>query len=222
MKNENNNNPYLAAKAEWVERYGSYISQKRNWQIVAFISLIITLISVSYVGYIGSQNKLIPYIIEVDKLGNTQNIGMVNNKEVDIKNPNVTKYSLSSFITAWRTIWGTDNVQKKYILDAYNYLKPQTKAYNIINDYFIKNNPFEKLRKENVKVKILSIVLQDANNWQVEWEETTTTTTAEPIKTDIYRGFFTVEQNLPQNEEQILKNPLGFFIVDMNFAPIIK
>ncbi|MBE7358890.1 conjugal transfer protein TrbF, partial [Campylobacter sp. RM11302] len=68
-KQESVNNPYLNAKREWLERYGDYISHARNWQIVAILSIIVTIISVSYIGYIGSQNKLIPYIVEVDKLG---------------------------------------------------------------------------------------------------------------------------------------------------------
>ena len=31
-------NPYVAAKREWNERYGSYIHQARMWQIMAFLS----------------------------------------------------------------------------------------------------------------------------------------------------------------------------------------
>ena len=79
QNNNNSNNPYLDAKAEWLERYGDYISQKRNWQLAAFLCLLITLVCVFYVGYMGTQNKLIPYIIEVDKLGNIQKVGMVQN-----------------------------------------------------------------------------------------------------------------------------------------------
>ena len=75
--NDYDNNPYLNAKAEWLERYGDYIRQKRNWQIVAFICLVIAFVSVLYVGYMGTQNKLIPYVIEVDKLGNTAQVGIV-------------------------------------------------------------------------------------------------------------------------------------------------
>lgn len=220
-KTSSNSNPYMDARAEWVERYGSYISQKRNWQIIALISMVITLISVVYVGYMGTQNKLVPYVIEVDKLGNTNKIGMVS-KEIDIKNPNVIKHSLNSFIFSWRTVWGNDASQRKFILDAYSYLKPKTKTYNIVNEYFEKNNPFDRSKKENIRVKVISIVPQNIDTWQVEWEETTTTTTGEEMVTDIYRGFFTIEQIIPQTEEQILKNPLGIFIVDLNFAKVIK
>ncbi|EAI4428198.1 conjugal transfer protein TrbF [Campylobacter jejuni] len=70
-KNEfdTSSNPYLNAKTEWLERYGDYITRAKNWQIVAMISLAMCFVCVLFIGYIGSQNKLIPYIVEVDKLG---------------------------------------------------------------------------------------------------------------------------------------------------------
>ncbi|OCR84776.1 conjugal transfer protein TrbF, partial [Campylobacter fetus subsp. testudinum] len=146
--NQSVNNPYLNAKAEWLERYGDYISRARNWQIIAFFSVIVSIISVSFVGYIGSQNKLIPYVIEVDKLGNTANVGTVRN--VDIKNPNVIKYSLNTFIYSWRTIWGNPEIQRKFIFDAYKYIEPGSKAFLILNDSYAKTNPFEQGTKQNI------------------------------------------------------------------------
>ncbi len=220
-KNETQNNPYLNAKAEWLERYGDYISQKRNWQVVAFISLIIAFVSVLFVGYMGTQNKLIPYIIEVDKLGNKSNVGLVQNA-TNIKNPNVIKFSLNEFIFSWRTIWGNAETQRKFILDAYSYVLPQTNQFIHLNEFYQKENPFERAQKENVRVKVTSIVPQNVDTWQVEWEETITTTTGEFKTKDIYRGFFSIEQILPTTEEQILKNPLGIFINNSNYSKILQ
>lgn len=219
-KNQTPSNPYLNAKKEWLELYGDYISQKRNWQIVAFISLIIVFACVLWVGYIGSQNKLIPYIIEVDKLGNTAKVGMV--QHTNIKNPNVIKYSLNNFIFSWRTIWGNPEIQRKFIFDAYNYTLPKTKTFNLLNEYYLKVNPFERASKESIRVKITSIVPQNANTWQVEWEENTTTKNEEFISKDIYRAFFVIDQILPTTEEQIIKNPLGIFITDLNYSKILQ
>ncbi|MBZ7980319.1 conjugal transfer protein TrbF, partial [Campylobacter sp. RM12642] len=106
-------NPYLDAKREWLERYGDYIAQKHNWQILAMLSVFVSLICVLFLGYIGTQNKLVPYIVEVDKLGNTSRVGIVSN--TDLKNVNVIKYSINTFITSWRSIWGNIDIQKKFI-----------------------------------------------------------------------------------------------------------
>lgn len=219
QNNNNSNNPYLDAKAEWLERYGDYISQKRNWQLAAFLCLLITLVCVFYVGYMGTQNKLIPYIIEVDKLGNIQKVGMVQN--TNLKNPNVVKSSLNTFVYSWRTVWGEPEIQKKFILDAYNYVKPQSPAFMQINDFYKNNNPFERGTKERVHVKIKSIVSQNINTWQVEWEEETKTPNQEKLSSVTWKGLFTIEQIEPTTEEEIRKNPLGIFVVDFNHAKIL-
>lgn len=212
-------NPYLDAKREWLERYGNYISQKRNWQIIAVISAIISLICVIFLGYSTTQNKLIPYVIEVDKLGNTSKVGVVQN--IDLKNPNVIKYSLNTFIYSWRSVWGDVEIQRKFIFDAYAYLEPNSKAFNFINEEYREKNPFKQVSKENVRVKVKSIVPQNADTWQVEWEEETRNLKEEIISQITYRGFFQVKQIVPTTEEQILKNPLGIFIFDLNYAKIL-
>lgn len=212
-------NPYLDAKREWLERYGNYISQKRNWQIIAVLSAIISLICVIFLGYSTTQNKLIPYVIEVDKLGNTSKVGIVQN--IDLKNPNVIKYSLNTFIYSWRSVWGDVEIQRKFIFDAYAYLEPNSKAFNFINEEYREKNPFKQVSKENVRVKVKSIVPQNADTWQVEWEEETRNIKEEIISQITYRGFFQVKQIVPTTEEQILKNPLGIFIFDLNYAKIL-
>ncbi len=212
-------NPYLDAKREWLERYGNYISQKRNWQIIAVLSAIISLICVIFLGYSTTQNKLIPYVIEVDKLGNTSKVGVVQN--IDLKNPNVIKYSLNTFIYSWRSVWGDVEIQRKFIFDAYAYLEPNSKAFNFINEEYREKNPFKQVSKENVRVKVKSIVPQNADTWQVEWEEETRNLKEEIISQITYRGFFQVKQIVPTTEEQILKNPLGIFIFDLNYAKIL-
>ncbi len=196
-----------------------YISQKRNWQLAAFLCLLITLVCVFYVGYMGTQNKLIPYIIEVDKLGNIQKVGMVQN--TNLKNPNVVKSSLNTFVYSWRTVWGEPEIQRKFILDAYNYVKPQSPAFMQINDFYKNNNPFERGTKEKVHVKIKSIVPQNINTWQVEWEEETKNLNQEKLSSVTWKGLFTIEQIEPTTEEEIRKNPLGIFIVDFNHAKIL-
>ncbi len=194
--------------------------RKRNWQVIAFISLIIVFACVMWIGYIGGQNKLVPYMVEVDKLGNTHKVGMVKN--INIKSVNAIKGSLNTFIFSWRTIWGNPEIQRKFIFDAYNYTLPKSKAFNILNDYYTKVNPFERASKENVRVKITNLIPQNANTWQVEWEETITTKTAEIISKDIYRAFFEITQIEPTTEEQILKNPFGIFITDINYSKILQ
>lgn len=68
-------NPYLAARQEWNERYGSYVKSAAAWRIVGIVGLTMAAIGFSYALYQSSQVKLVPYIVEVDKLGTSVSSG---------------------------------------------------------------------------------------------------------------------------------------------------
>ena len=62
-------NPYTEARREWNERYGDYIQQARHWRMMAIISGLAALVAVIGIAYIGAQGKIVPYVVQVDKLG---------------------------------------------------------------------------------------------------------------------------------------------------------
>jgi hypothetical protein len=51
--------------------------QRQTWQVIGILSLLIALAGVGGVIHIGSQSKFIPYVVEVDKLGQTVAAGPV-------------------------------------------------------------------------------------------------------------------------------------------------
>src|SRR2546421_10039315 len=70
-----NDLPYLAARREWNERYGDYIARARNWRRAAFAALAVSgVLSVGTV-WQASQSKVVPYVVEVDKLGDAVPVG---------------------------------------------------------------------------------------------------------------------------------------------------
>ncbi|RAX56585.1 conjugal transfer protein TrbF [Helicobacter monodelphidis] len=212
-------NTYIAGREEWLERYGGYIAQKRNWQMIAYACLAICFVCVCFIGFMGTQNKLVPYIVEVDKLGKTNAVATANT--INLKNDNVIKYSLSTFIFGWRSVWAEQQGQRKFILDAYNYLKPNSAAFTMVNEYFRQNNPFEVATRNTISITINTIIPQNPTTWQVEWTEEVRNTAGENMNTIRYRGLFAVEQIIPSTEEQILKNPLGVFISEINISKIL-
>lgn len=212
-------NPYLNARTEWLERYGEFIQQRRNWQIATLAALATSFICVFFLGFLATQNKLVPYVIEVDKLGNTAKVGVIQN--MNLKNPNVIKYSLNTFVYDWRSVWGSIATQKRFILDSYNYILKGSKAFNLVNEGFIKHNPFTRLTEESVSVGIKSILPTSADTWVVEWVETVKNLEGKTLSKTPYRGYFRIRQIIPTSEEQILKNPLGIFITDINYSKVI-
>ena len=69
MGNHAVENPYLAARLEWNERYHGFIRAKRNWQITALAALLVNAALGIGILWQASQSKVTPYVIEVDQLG---------------------------------------------------------------------------------------------------------------------------------------------------------
>lgn len=223
MPNDNNNkniNPYFDGRKEWNERYGSYIKQVKTWKTITFISLFTTLASILGLTYIGSKNKLVPYVVEVDKLGAIQAINYAKQKHID--NQRVIKYSLADFIQNFKTIYGDAKIQKEMIFKIYRYLSPSYPAYNVVNSYYQEHSPFERLTKEHVRVQINSIVKINQETYQVDWEEIVSDPRGIKIRTDNFKASITILTVPPTTQSEIIKNPIGLFIKEFNFTKIIK
>ena len=218
--NKENINPYFDGRREWNIRYGSLIKQVKTWKIITFISLLITLISVLGLIYIGSKNKLVPYVVEVDKVGAVKAINYAQQSHID--NKRVIKYSLAEFIQNFKTIYGDAKIQKNMIFKIYRYLSPSYPAYNMVNSYYKENSPFERLTKETVRVKVNSIVPINENTYQVDWEEIVSDPRGMTIRTDSFKASITTLIVPPTTQAEIMKNPIGLYIKEFNFSKIIK
>jgi len=217
QKNETNS-VYLDARREWNERYGSYIKQAYIWRIISLFLLIITLLSVGGFIYTSSQNRFIPYIVQIDKLG--EPISTFRAKATVIKDPTIIKFSLSEFIVNYRTIYNDKDVQVQMIKKAYDYVSANSPAYNMLTQYFVDNPPFHQNKR--VVVKIISVLQLSKNNWQIDWEEKTFDDKGELIKTENYKGIIKFAIVPPTSEDRILKNPIGLYITEFNFNKKIK
>jgi len=220
MDKSQERNPYLDGRREWNERYGSYIKQVKIWKTIAFISLLIALITVIGLIYIGSQNRLVPYVVEVDKLGNAQSINYA--KQSNLSNQQVIKYSLSEFIQNFRTLYGDAKTQKAITLKIYRYLSASHAAYNTINEYFRTNSPFERLQTERVRVQIESIVPISQDTYQVDWKEVVSDPRGLELRTDHFKASITILLAPPASEQEIIKNPIGLYIKEFNFSKVIQ
>ena len=85
-------NPYLAARQEWNERYGSYVKAAAAWRIVGITGMLMAVIGFSYALYQSTQVKLVPYIVEVDKLGTAATAGYP--QQIEYADPRVVRATL--------------------------------------------------------------------------------------------------------------------------------
>jgi type IV secretory pathway TrbF-like protein len=58
-------NPYLAARREWDERYGSLITRERNWRRMAVLSSLIALLAVGGMIRLSTKSHIVPFVVAI-------------------------------------------------------------------------------------------------------------------------------------------------------------
>ena len=62
-------NPYLAARREWDERYGNLITRERNWRLIALLCAASSLVTVAGLVYLSARTHIVPFVVAMDSLG---------------------------------------------------------------------------------------------------------------------------------------------------------
>jgi type IV secretory pathway TrbF-like protein len=209
-------NPYLAARQEWNERYGSYVKAASAWRIVGITGMTMAVIGFSYALYQSTQVKLVPYIVEVDKLGAAAIAGYP--QQIEYADPRVVRAALGGFITSFRSITPDAVVQKQYIDRTYALLRTSDPATEKINSWFRGNSPFEKAKAATVAIEVNNVVALSNQSYQVDWTEFERDRKGKETATRRFRGVATVTLTPPQDEEIIRLNPIGLYLRDFDWT----
>lgn len=209
-------NPYLAARQEWTERYGSYVRSASAWRLVGVASLSLAIITTSYALYQSTKVKLVPYIIEVDKLGSAVTAGFP--AQIEYADPRVVRSSLASFVTSFRSVTPDAVVQKQYIDRTYAMLRTSDPATEKINNWFRSNSPFDKAKTATVAIEVNNVVPLSNQSFQIDWTEYERDRKGSEVATRRFRGVATVVLIPPQDETVIRLNPIGLYLKDFDWT----
>ena len=208
-------NPYLSARREYGDRYGAAVNEAARWRQICFLLLMLSLAFGAMMIWQSSQNKVIPYVVQVDKQGYT--VAIKQGTEVTQTDTRVIIAALSRFITNFKTVVADQYAQRRMVDEVYNYLAQSSSAENVVTHYYRENNPFES--KRTILVEIISVlgVGTDGKSWQVLWTEKeviggTVTNTTE------WRAIISIGLSPLQNMAEIIKNPLGIYVKELNMA----
>ncbi len=218
-------NPYLNARRDWNDHVGSVVSSRQTWQIIGILSLLIALAGVGGMIQIGSQSKFIPYIVEVDKLGQIQAAGAVSaTTRVDQRLIHAT---ITDFIINARTVTPDVSLLRRAIFKVYALLAPEDPATIKMNEWLNgtpDSDPFKRAITEMVHIKIESAIPQTPQSWQVDWTETTRdrkgAVVGKPVLMRAVITVYTAEPKTSTTEEDIRQNPLGIYIRDYSWSPL--
>ncbi|MDX0721077.1 conjugal transfer protein TrbF [Sinorhizobium medicae] len=209
-------NPYLAARQEWTERYGSYVKAAAAWRVVGILSLALALVGFSYALYLSTQVRLVPYIVEVDRLGTSVASGFP--EQIEYADARVVRATLGNFVTSFRSVTPDAVVQKQYIDRTYALLRTSDPSTQKINDWFRSNAPFEKARSSTVAIEVNNIVALSNQTYQIDWTEYERDRKGKETGTRRFRGIATVALTAPQDEATIRLNPIGLYVTDFDWT----
>lgn len=211
--------PFLRAKDEWFERYGSYIAMASFWRVLALLC-ILSLMGSLFLNYSQmNQNKIIPYIVEVDKLGNASAIKpLLTTGEVPQR---LIQAEIVNVITNWRTVTADLELQKRIVSKLTTFLGGS--ARGVIREWYDANPPFERATKILVSIDVTSLPLPvSADSWRVSWIETIRNHMGNTIETVTYEATVSIIVVPPKNEQEIINNPGGIILTNINYGKILN
>ena len=130
------------------KRYGDYIARARTWRWAAFAALAVSLVLAIGVVWQGAQSKVVPYVVEVDKLGDAVAVARADRAApVDVR---VIKAQLAAWIVDVRSV-SSDPLAQKAALSR-SYAMTAATATLFLNDYYRQHSPFSQNRTVAVSV----------------------------------------------------------------------
>jgi type IV secretory pathway TrbF-like protein len=168
-----NENPYLAARRSWNDQSAANVASRQMFQLLGVLALLVALASVGGVAYVGSQSKFIPYVIEVDRLGQRLAVGPVD--PASPIDPRIMRAAVADWIDSARLVTPDIALQRKAVFKVYSMLAPNDPATAKANEWLNStdySSPFKRAAKETATVEIISVLPQTADTWQIEWNET--------------------------------------------------
>ena len=214
-------NPFLDTRRAWNGVGDESLSNARRWRMIAIILAALLGIAVYGLINLGSQPKAIPYVVEVNKLGEVAYAGRLEPAHAD---SNVIKASIASFVADLRLVTPDAGLQAEAVNRVYAYISKGDPALGRVNSFYgatKESSPYVRAQDEIVSVAIDDVLPTSQNTWQVDWSETTRDRKGEKAVTAKWRGLVTIVLVPPSastSETQLRRNPLGVYVQDLSWS----
>ena len=207
---------YVAARKEWNEQVGSIAAQRDSWRLTALASLGIALVAVVGAVWIGAQNRVVPYVVQTDKLGDALAIS-----RADIAppaDPRLIRAQLARWVADVRSVYSDVAAERRVITEAYTMLDRNGPAAQTLNDWFSQNDPFQRAKADLVGVQVQSVLPLSGNTWRMEWREEKRGRDGMLESQLQWQATVTVSINPPTDDAAILVNPTGLYVESFNWS----
>jgi type IV secretion system protein TrbF len=207
--------PYQRAAEEWDQRIGTARVQAANWRLAALLTIAYATIATGGLIYQSAKSTVTPYVVQVNSDGVVQAIGPARQADFKPGKP-IVEYFVTQFIIKVRSLPLDPVVAKNQWLTAYDFLRKG--AANTLNEIAVREQPFSKIGRETVSVRIKSVVSLSKDSLQVRWEENSFSKEGVTTGVQGMTGIFNFEMVPPNDEKRLRANPLGLFIKQFSWS----
>lgn len=211
--------PYHAAR--WardrhVEELDNRVAYLRG---LAFLLAAVCAVAVHGAVSLARQSRIVPYIVEVDRLGQPLAFGRV--EEMSVPEERLLRGEVARFLDAMRTVHTDPVAQNRMIDRGYAYTRGAARAY--VDAYFStpRNNPHLAAREilRLVDVRAVRRVAGSAGTWEVQWEEYEVPVRGGAATVRPWQGTLRTAVVPPRDEQALFDNPLGVYVTDLSWSP---
>jgi type IV secretion system protein TrbF len=199
--------PYQRAGQLWDERIGSARVQARNWRLMAFGGLFLTTGLSGALIWQSLQSRVVPYVVEVDRLGETQAIAPAG-ADYHPTDPQIA-WHLGRFITNIRGRSLDPVLMRENWLSAYDFATERAALF--LGEYARAANPFAEVGRRTVSVQVTSVVRASDSSFQIKWSERVFER-GSLASTSRWTAMVTIKVRPPRTAELLRKNPLGLYV----------
>jgi len=211
---------FLDAQKHWDSREGSIVATAKTWKMVAMISAAIAFVAVCGNVWIGAQNKLVPYVVEINNEGMAVAVRRVT--QARPQDENIIRSMLSRFVHDWRSVYVDAEAQRRAMESTSSMLPGGNSASVKIGNWFRENHPFNRAQEETVTVTIRSVLRITSQTVKVEWDESRYSRNGDLIDISRWQANLTTVFKTPETDIGIIKNPIGLYLEDIHFTELLR
>ena len=213
----------LRGRYEFARQFTDLAKGKRNWQLVAFGSLALLALSVVGLVTLALQSRVVPYVVEVDRLGRAEAIAPA--EAVPAVADRVVTAAVARFVADIRTAYPDPVAQRDAVYRAYAHVAGNARGY--LEGYFSDpaHDPRQKGRGYRRAVEVTNVLPVPGGveggpmTYRVQWNEREESP-REGTRERAWEGYLSVTVAPPTTTEAVERNPLGVYVTDLSWSPL--
>ncbi len=205
--------PYQKAAQVWDDRLGTARVQAKNWRLMAFGCLALSMALAGALIWQGTISRVTPYVVEVDKLGGVQAVApaLQPYQPTDAQ----IAFHLARFIRDVRSLSIDPIVVRRNWLEAYDFATDR--AAQTLNEFARAADPFKSVGERTVSVEVTSVVRASPDSFQIKWIEQSWKQGSRE-RTERWTGILSVVIQQPRSADTLRKNPLGIYVHGLDWS----